>query len=108
MSAIIEKDRTPTESRLAETRQQLVDLFTADRQESAAGQPASPRAGSFPRSHTIRLLLGKQGLGALAVIIGGILVARPAIAWRLLRLLPIKTFARTMFVRFLTSQGSKL
>jgi hypothetical protein len=107
VSATIENDRTRTESRLAETRQQLVDLFTQDQEESA-GKPAGARGGTFPRSHTIRLLLGRQGLGALAAIVGGILVARPAIAWRILRFLPIKTFARTMFVRFLTSRGFKL
>ena len=108
MSAALENDRTRTEQRLAQTRQELVDLFTSDRVEPGPGQRSRASAGSFPRSRTIRLLLGKQGLGAIAAIVGGLLVARPAIAWRLLRLLPLKTFARTMFVRFLTSHGSKL
>jgi hypothetical protein len=108
VSAAFENERTRTEQRLAQTRQELVDLFTSDRAEPGPGQPARASAGSFPRSRTIRLLLGKQGLGAVAAIVAGILVARPAIAWRLLRLLPIQTFARTMFVRFLTSHGSKL
>jgi hypothetical protein len=56
----------------------------------------------------LQLLLRKQGLSAIAAVVGGLIVARPAIAWRLLRLLPVKTFARTMFVRLLTSYGSKL
>jgi hypothetical protein len=97
-----------TEARLAQTRQELVALLTADRDGSEAGQASRGPSDSFPRSRTIRLLLGKQGIGAVAAILGGILVARPAIAWRLLRLLPIKTFARTMLVRLLTSYGSKL
>lgn len=108
MSAAIENDRTRTEQRLAQTRQQLVDLFTSERAEPGSGQRSRESPGSFPRSRTMRLLLGKQGLGAVAAIMGGILVARPAIAWRMLRLLPVKTFARTMFVRFLTSHGPKL
>lgn len=108
MSAAFENDRNRTEQRLAQTRQELVDLFTSDRAVPGPGQTSRASSGEFPRSRTIRLLLGKQGLGAVAAIVGGILVARPAIAWRLLRLLPIKTFARTMFLRLLTSHGYKL
>jgi len=108
VSATFDAERTRTEARLAQTRRELVDLFTRDREEPVAGGASRPGADSFPRSRTMRLLLGKHGLGALTAILGGILVARPAIAWRLLRLLPIRTFVRTMFVRFLTSHGSKL
>ncbi len=108
MSALFDNDRIRTEARLAQTRQELVDLFTSDREDAHSGQPSGAHVDSFPRSRTLQLLLRKQGLGAIAAILGGILVARPAIVWRLLRLLPIKTFARTMFVRLLTTHGSKL
>lgn len=108
MSATIGNERMRTEARMAKTRQELVDLLTADREETGPGRPLGEQSASFPRSRTMRLLLGKQGVGAIAAILGGFLVARPAMAWRLLRLLPIRTFVRTMFVRFLTSHGSKL
>ncbi len=108
MSSLLENDKMRTEARLAKTRQELVDLFTSDREESQPGQPTAGPGGTFPRSRTLQLLLRKQGLSAIAAVVGGLIVARPAIAWRLLRLLPVKTFARTMFVRLLTSYGSKL
>ena len=107
MSATLENDRIRNAARLAQTRRQLVDLFTAARGPVSSAQPIGGNADGFPRSRTMRLLLRKQGLGAIATVLAGVLVARPAIAWRLLRLLPLKTFARTMFLRVLAAYGSK-
>ena len=56
----------------------------------------------------MRLLLSSRGLGALAVTACGFLVSRPALALRLLRLVPLGTVARILAFRFFSAQGSKV
>jgi hypothetical protein len=108
--------RNELEARLAETRRELVDLFGPE----SGGEQPGPETGAdlrqgrhrresgFPRSGTMRLLLSSRGLGALAVAACGLLVSRPALALRLLRLVPVGTFARILAYRFFSSQGSKV
>ena len=95
-------DRRDAEDKLASTRQELIDLLRHDSAESLAEEHA------FPRSRTMRLLLSSRGLGALAVTACGFLVSRPALALRLLRLVPLGTVARILAFRFFSAQGSKV
>jgi hypothetical protein len=106
--------RNELEARLAETRRELVDLFGSGGGQRGPETGADSREGrqrrqsGFPRSGTMRLLLSSRGLGALAVAACGLLVSRPALALRVLRLVPLGTFARIMAYRFFSSQGSKV
>jgi hypothetical protein len=97
--------QTRTLARLAETRRQLLELFLPER--DSVGDPSAPRDGAFPRSRTLRLLLGRHGVGALSALAGGLLLARPALLWRLLRWGPVRAIAKGMLLRILTTTGSK-
>jgi hypothetical protein len=96
--------QTRTVARLAETRRQLLELFVPER--DADGKSA-PGTDAFPRSRTLRLLLGRHGLGAFSALAGGLLLARPALLWRLLRWAPVRAIAKTMLIRLLATTGSK-
>jgi hypothetical protein len=91
-----------TVARLARSREELIGLFTSDDRDTESGVAG----GRFPRSYTIRLLMQSQSLRALAALAAGMLVARPATAWRLLRALPLGAFARTLLTRIFTSIGT--
>jgi hypothetical protein len=59
--------------------------------------------GSFPRSRTMKMLLSGRGLGAVGAVVGGLLMARPALAFRLLRMLPTGAVARMLLVKAVTA-----
>jgi hypothetical protein len=99
-------ERSHTVARLAETRRQLLALFVPE--PGADGRAAGAQDDVFPRSRTLRLLLSRHGFGAFSALAGGLLLARPAILWRLLRWAPVRTLAKTMLLRLLTTTGSKL
>jgi hypothetical protein len=97
--------QTRTVARLAETRRQLLELFLPERNADGTSAPGPDDA--FPRSRTLRLLLGRHGLGAVSALAGGLLIARPALLWRLLRWAPVRAIAKTLLVRLLATTGSK-
>jgi hypothetical protein len=47
----------------------------------------------------MKLIMSKRGLGTLGALAGGLLIARPALIWRLVRLLPKTALARMLVVR---------
>jgi hypothetical protein len=63
----------------------------------------APPAGNFPRSHTMRLLMSGRGIGAISAIIGGLVIARPALALKVLRMLPTGALARMAVVKAVTA-----
>ncbi|MGA2776485.1 MAG: hypothetical protein ABSF94_02940 [Steroidobacteraceae bacterium] len=93
--------RALTEARLARSRQELFDLL----ETQATGIDPSG-AAVFPRSRTMRMLLSPPGLGAAAAICGGLLFSRPALAARLLRMVPAGAVARTLFKRLFKADAS--
>jgi hypothetical protein len=93
-----------TVAKLAETRRQLIEVFFPER---GTGPRSEPPTGIFPRSRTLRLLLSRHGFGAVSALAGGLLLARPAMLWRLLRWAPVRALARTLLIRLLTTTGSK-
>jgi hypothetical protein len=99
MNAMTEPDDSAREellARLAESRQELRRLL----EPQGPGNPGgSPGASGFPRSRTMRMLMSNRGLGTLGAAAAGLLVARPALALRLLRLVPISAVARAVMVR---------
>ena len=87
-------------ARLAVSREELRCIFDPPPNEPGArGPQAGDRPGGFPRSRTIRMLMSGPGLGTLGAAAAGLLVARPGLALRLIRLLPASAVAKTLLVR---------
>jgi hypothetical protein len=99
MSAMTDPDDGAREellARLAESRQELRQLLEPRSPENPGGAPAG---SGFPRSRTMRMLLSSRGLGTLGAAAAALLVARPMLALRLLRLVPISAVARAVMLR---------
>ena len=96
-------------AKLAQSREELRRLLDPPRREPGANDGASHDAhpGGFPRSRTLRLLMGERGLGMLGAAAAGLLIARPAFALRLLRLLPASGLARMLMMRGIAALRSK-
>lgn len=94
--------------RLAHSRDELRVLLEPPPRAEPLGDGVSGNyAGGFPRSRTMQMLMSGTGLKTLGAVAGGLLIARPALALRLLRLLPASAFARTMLLRALTTWRAK-
>ena len=93
-------------SKLAQSRAELLRLLDPPRSD-AGGSDMGHQGGSFPRSRTMQMLTSGKGLGTLGAMAGGLLIARPALALRLLRMLPASAVARTLLVRAFTAWRSK-
>lgn len=91
---------TGPEIRLAQSRLALEQLLGTRR---GAAQDGASHAG-FPRSHTMRALFFGRGWSALAAVACGLLISRPAMGLRLLRLLPLGTISRMFIARYLHSR----
>ena len=105
-----EADRAEILARLAQSREELRRVLDPPRREpGAANGGATPdvRPGGFPRSRTMRLLMGERGLGMLGAAAAGLLIARPTFALRLLRMLPASGLARMLLVRGIAALRSK-
>jgi hypothetical protein len=95
-------------ARLAQSRteiRRLLDPPPHDARE--AGPTQSGAAGEFPRSRTMKALLSGRGLSAVGAVVGGLILARPALAWRLIRLLPTRAVARMLLLRAITAMRAK-
>ena len=101
--------RTEILARLALSREELRRVLDPPRQEPHAnGSPASGAStGGFPRSRTMQMLMSERGLGIIGAAAAGLLLARPALALRLLRMLPASAFAKMMVTRAFTAMRTK-
>jgi len=89
-------------ARLAASRAELRDIFEPSPvANGAAGEGAS--LDEFPRSRTVQMLMSGRGLGTLGALAAGLIVARPALALRLLRMLPTGALGRMLLVRVVTA-----
>lgn len=89
-------------ARLAVSREELRRLLDPPRRESDQGpQSGYHGADAFPRSRTMQMLMGGRGLGVLGALAGGLFIARPGLALRLLRMLPTGTVARMLLAKSL-------
>ena len=93
-----EAQRTAILARLAESRAEIKRLLEPHPQQEGGAQ-AGDGLG-FPRSRTMRALLSGRGLGAVGATAAGLFVARPALAWKLLRMLPAGALLRVALARF--------
>jgi len=105
----IQQDRTARDAilaRLAQSRAEIRRLLEPP--PTAQGAAPAPRlaSGGFPRSRTLQALMSGRGLGAIGAVAGGLLLARPALAWRLIRLLPTRTVARAILARIMQALGA--
>jgi hypothetical protein len=96
--------RSETLAKLAQSREELRHLLDPPRREPGGPRSASGTAPDegfehFPRSRTMKMLLSGRGLGAVGALVGGVLLARPAFALRLLRMLPASALARMVLLR---------
>ena len=66
-----------------------------------------PGTGVFPRSRTMKMLLSARGAGTLGAVACGLVVARPQLALRLLRMLPTGAIGRMLLVKAISTLRSK-
>lgn len=99
--------RTEIRRKLAESREEVSRVLEPPRVQSTGnGQAGAPGHSGFPRSRTMRMLLSSRGLGTMGALAAGLLVARPALALRLLRFLPVSAVAKTLIARAMSTLKS--
>lgn len=96
MTAADSAERDAIMARLAQSRAEIARLLepTSEPEHGEAGSGPSGVAGGFPRSRTMQALMSGRGLGAVGAVAGGLLLARPGLAWRLIRMLPTGAVTR--------------
>jgi hypothetical protein len=95
-------------ARLAASREELLRALDPPRNESGAGgSKHSDHSRGFPRSRTMQMLMSGRGLGTLGAAAAGLLIARPALALRLLRILPAGAVAKTILLRAFAALRTK-
>ncbi len=96
------EDATRSEimARLASSREELQRILDPPRREArGAAQEGAAGTGGFPRSRTMQMFTSGRGIGTLSAVAAGLLIARPALALRLLRMLPASAVAKTLLLR---------
>jgi hypothetical protein len=94
--------------RLAQSREELrVLLDPPPGKSNGSGEVGTNGHSGFPRSRTMQMLLSSRGLGTLGALAGGLLIARPALALRLLRLVPASAVAKMLMARAVSALKSK-
>ena len=93
--------------RLAQSREELRTVFEPPSDPPDADGGTGARHAGFPRSRTIKMLMSGRGLGTLGALAAGLIAARPALALRLLRMLPATAIGRMLLVRAFTALRAK-
>jgi hypothetical protein len=94
--------------RLAQSRAEIRTVLDPPAEEHGDSTSASGGiAGGFPRSRTMQMLMSGRGLGAVGAVLGGLFIARPALVWRLIRLLPAGAVTRIFIARALAALRAK-
>jgi hypothetical protein len=93
-------------ARLAVSREELRQVLDPPRRDSEDSEAGEHHDG-FPRSRTMQMLMGNRGLGLLGAIAGGLFIARPSLALRLLRLLPVSAIGRVFLMKALGAMRAK-
>jgi hypothetical protein len=95
-------------ARLAASREELKRVLDPEEPAADGGaMPGQPSSGAFPRSRTMQMLMSGRGLGTLGAAAAGLLLARPAWALRVLRLLPANAVARMLVARAIAALRTK-
>jgi hypothetical protein len=94
-------------ARLAQSRAEIRRLLEPPVADAGAAPAPSGSSGSgFPRSRTMQALMSGRGLGAIGAIASGLVLGRPALAWRLIRMLSTSAAARAILTRIMRSVGA--
>jgi hypothetical protein len=93
-------------ARLTQSREELRLLLDPPEPPAGTSIPGS-RPDGFPRSRTMQMLMSGRGLGTLGAVAAGLLLARPALALRLLGMLPAGAVARMLATRILSALREK-
>jgi hypothetical protein len=94
-------------SKLTQSRQEIRQLLDPPPPPPGAEGSARPAGSDFPRSRIMRALMSSQGLGAVGALAGGLLIARPTLALRLLRLVPASTVGKVLIARLISHWRSR-
>jgi hypothetical protein len=94
-------------AKLALSREQVREVLDPPRVETGDDGTRQNVASQFPRSRTMRALLSSRGLGAVGALVGGLLIARPALALRMLRMVPVSTVGRMLIAKGIAALGKK-
>jgi hypothetical protein len=93
-------------AKLVQSREELRRILDPPPGEYGNGGQAGEASG-FPRSRTMQMLMSGRGLGTLGALAGGLLIARPALALRLLRYVPASSVAKMIMARAIGALKSK-
>jgi hypothetical protein len=106
--ADMDRAREATLARLAASRAEIRRLLEPPPRPVAGDATDSGEFGSgaFPRSRTMKLLLSGRGAGTLGALVCGVVVARPQLALRLLRMLPAGAIGRMLLVKAISALRS--
>ncbi len=99
-------ERDLIHKRLAQSREELRLLLDPPPAQDDGGGAGNGHMG-FPRSRTMQMLLSGRGLGTLGALAGGLLIARPALALRLLRFIPASAVAKMLMAKALNALKAK-
>jgi hypothetical protein len=103
-----EAARIEIRTRLAASRQELRRVLDPPRTDGGGADGGSgDHPEGFPRSRTMRLLMSGRGLGTVGAVVAGLLLARPTLALRLLRMLPASAVARMVMARVFSAMRAR-
>jgi hypothetical protein len=95
-------------TKLAQSREELRSILDPPPGESSAGgQTRGQGQAGFPRSRTMQVLMSGRGLGTLGALAGGLMIARPALALRLLKFVPANAVAKLLMAKAVGALKSK-
>jgi hypothetical protein len=94
-------------ARLSQSRVEIRQILDPPRNEPSAAGGAPTSNGAFPRSRTMRALLSSRGIGAVGALAGGLLIARPALALRMLRMVPVGTVGKILIAKAISALRPK-
>jgi hypothetical protein len=84
-------------ARIALSREEYRAILEPSHGNPEAGGTVGP--ATFPRSRTMRALMGKRGLGTLGALAAALLVMRPKLALKLWRMMPTRMVKRLLIGR---------
>lgn len=102
--------RNATLARLEHSRAEILRVLEAPRAQPSPEPEGGGDRGGFPRSRTLKTLMSGGGsgtIGAVGALVGGALLARPALAFRLLRMLPTDALASWLMAKAVSALRSK-
>jgi hypothetical protein len=102
-----EAARIEIRAKLDASRQEIRRVLDPPARNGAEAGVSGDLPGGFPRSRTMQLLMSGRGLGTVGAVAAGLLLARPALALRLLRMLPASAVARMVMTRAFSALRAK-